>query len=69
MNPNGPPYHGQSKGDNASLQGAIEDAWKKAKDKHADPGWYAVGEIKVLTVNPIRGYSVEINPTTAPPDS
>jgi hypothetical protein len=51
---------GTSEGDDASLQKAIEAAWKDAKGKDAPAGTYLVKTITIETVNPIRGYTVDI---------
>ena len=59
----GPPWKGKSEGDDASLQAAIEDAWKKAKEKNAPAGRYVVDRIEIETTNPIHAYVVIINPT------
>ena len=59
----GPPWKGKSEGDDASLQAAIEDAWEKAKGKHAAAGKYVVDRIEIETSNPIHAYIVLISPT------
>jgi hypothetical protein len=61
----GPPWHGRSErkdNEKASLQAAIEDAWKNAEADGAQPGTYVVTQIEIETRNPIHAYSVTINP-------
>jgi hypothetical protein len=60
----GPPWHGRSESKDdkkASLQDAIEDAWKNAEADGAGPGTYVVTRIEIETRNPIHAYSVTID--------
>lgn len=62
---NGPPWGGRGN----KLHEALDAAWCKARDKgHQEAGWFEVKSIKILTENPIRAYSVTIEPTDPPPD-
>lgn len=50
----------EGQGDTFEL--AADDAWKKAKANHKDPGWYKVKTTWVRCENPIREYRVIITP-------